>query len=138
MEALPDGPKNPYGNGFIPVETDLTSEAQAQRVCDPTRARLWKVKNPESLHPITGAPQPSLLLKQVIGLLFLYSQQVLIMIHIQYIIFISCFSFYVDSHYAVGHYGHSHWYTQEMLGALDCEGLSPFLFVEHMQWTRKV
>ena len=55
MEALPDGPKNPYGNGFIPVETELTSEAQAQRVCDPMRARLWKVKNPESLHPVTGA-----------------------------------------------------------------------------------
>ena len=55
VEALPDGPKNPYGNGFIPVETDLTSEAQAQRVCDPMRARLWKVKNPESLHPVTGA-----------------------------------------------------------------------------------
>ena len=59
MEALPDGPKNPYGNGFIPVETDLTSEAEAQRVCDPSRARLWKVKNPESLHPVTGASPPN-------------------------------------------------------------------------------
>ena len=53
--ALPDGPKNPYGNGFIPVETDLTTEKTAQRVCDPHKSRLWKIKNPNSLHPITGA-----------------------------------------------------------------------------------
>ena len=53
--ALPDGPKNPYGNGFIPVETDLTTELKAQRVCDPHKSRLWKIKNPNSLHPITGA-----------------------------------------------------------------------------------
>ena len=54
VEALPDGPENPYGNGFIPVETDLTSELKAQRVCDPMKARLWKIKNPGSLHPVTG------------------------------------------------------------------------------------
>jgi Cu2+-containing amine oxidase len=54
VEALPDGPENPYGNGFIPVETDLTSELKAQRLCDPSCARLWKIKNPESLHPVTG------------------------------------------------------------------------------------
>jgi primary-amine oxidase len=56
VEALPDGPENPYGNGFIPVETDLTSELKAQRLCDPTKARLWKIKNPNSLNPITGQP----------------------------------------------------------------------------------
>ncbi|BDA50132.1 Primary amine oxidase [Coccomyxa sp. Obi] len=56
VEALPDGPENPYGNGFVAVETDLTSEAKAQRVCDPFKARLWKVKNPNSLNPITGKP----------------------------------------------------------------------------------
>ena len=54
VEALPDGPQNPYGNGFIPVETDLTSELKAQRVCDPMKARLWKIKNPGSVHPVTG------------------------------------------------------------------------------------
>ena len=54
VEAMPDGPENPYGNGFIAVETDLTSEAKAQRVCDPSKGRMWKVKNPESLNPITG------------------------------------------------------------------------------------
>ena len=58
VEALPDGPENPYGNGFIPVETDLTSELKAQRVCDPACARLWKIKNPESLHPVTGGCHP--------------------------------------------------------------------------------
>ena len=55
VEALPEGPKNPYGNAFVPVETDLTTEMKAQRVCDPHKARLWKVRNPNSLHPITGA-----------------------------------------------------------------------------------
>ena len=55
VEALPEGPKNPYGNAFIPVETDLTTEMKAQRVCDPHKARLWKIRNPNSLHPITGA-----------------------------------------------------------------------------------
>ena len=56
VEAMPDGPDNPYGNGFIAVETDLTSELKAQRVCDPSKGRMWKVKNPESLNPITGDP----------------------------------------------------------------------------------
>ena len=55
VEAMPDGPENPYGNGFIPVETDLTTELKAQRVCDPSCARLWKIKNPNSLQPVTGA-----------------------------------------------------------------------------------
>ena len=59
VEALPDGPQNPYGNGFIPVETDLTSELKAQRVCDPMKARLWKIKNPGSVHPVTGVAGPS-------------------------------------------------------------------------------
>ena len=56
VEALPEGPKNPYGNGFVPVETDLTTESQAQRVCDPSTGRMWKIRNPNSLHPVTGAP----------------------------------------------------------------------------------
>ena len=54
VEALPDGPQNPYGNAFIPVETDLTTELKAQRVCDPMKARLWKIRNPSSVHRITG------------------------------------------------------------------------------------
>ena len=54
MEAMPPGPSNPYGNGFTTVETDLTTELQAARVVDAMRARVWKIKNPESLHPVTG------------------------------------------------------------------------------------
>ena len=54
FEALPPGPKNPHGNGFRAVETDLVTEKGAMRVADPYKGRIWKIKNPESLHPITG------------------------------------------------------------------------------------
>ena len=53
-EALPEGPKNPYGNGFIGVETPLTSEAKAARVADGSKGTYWKVNNPTSRHPSTG------------------------------------------------------------------------------------
>ncbi|DBA72671.1 TPA: putative terpene-alkaloid biosynthetic cluster [Trebouxia sp. C0005] len=55
-EALPEGPKNPYGNGFIGVETPLTSEAKAARVADGSKGTYWKVNNPTSRHPSTGKP----------------------------------------------------------------------------------
>lgn len=48
------GPNNPYGNGFKAVETDLTTEQKAIRVADPFKGRIWKIKNPESIHPVTG------------------------------------------------------------------------------------
>jgi Copper amine oxidase, enzyme domain len=54
VEAMEDGPENPYGNGFEVSETDLLSEAEAQRVQNPASARYWKIKNPNSRHPITG------------------------------------------------------------------------------------
>lgn len=54
FEPMPPGPKNPYGNGFRAVETDLTSELKAMRCADPFKGRVWKIKNPESIHPITG------------------------------------------------------------------------------------
>ncbi|GAQ81207.1 Copper amine oxidase [Klebsormidium nitens] len=53
---LPLGPKNPHGNGFRAVETDLTSELKAMRCADPFKGRVWKIKNPDSIHPITGKP----------------------------------------------------------------------------------
>ncbi len=53
-EAMPEGPKNPYGNGFIGVETPLTSEAKAARVADGSKGTYWKVNNPTSRHPSTG------------------------------------------------------------------------------------
>ena len=53
-EALPDDDKNPYGNGFVGVETPLSSESKASRVCDATKGTYWKVNNPASRHPSTG------------------------------------------------------------------------------------
>ena len=53
-EALPEGPKNPYGNGFIGVETPLDSEAKAARVADGAKATYWKVNNPKSRHAASG------------------------------------------------------------------------------------
>ena len=52
--ALPEGPANPYGNAFTVKETDLKTEVEAQRVCDAGKGRYWKIKNPNSLHPVTG------------------------------------------------------------------------------------
>lgn len=54
FEPLAVGPKNPHGNGFQTVETDLLTEQKAKRVADPFKGRIWKIKNPESLHPVTG------------------------------------------------------------------------------------
>jgi primary-amine oxidase len=43
---LPAGDDNPWGNGFAPAVTPLTSEGGAQRVADPARNRSWLVLNP--------------------------------------------------------------------------------------------
>ena len=59
FEASPPGPKNPHGNGFRTVETDLTSERKAIRCADPFKGRIWKIKNPESIHPVTGELSPA-------------------------------------------------------------------------------
>ena len=53
-EALPEGPKNPYGNGFIAVETPLKRESGAARVADGSTGVYWKVNNPASRHPASG------------------------------------------------------------------------------------
>jgi Copper amine oxidase, enzyme domain len=59
VEAVPEGPQNPYGNAFIAVETELLTESAAQRVADPLSSRIWKIKNPASRHPATGVrPAP--------------------------------------------------------------------------------
>jgi primary-amine oxidase len=44
---LPAGGGNPWGNGFAPVVTRLTSERRARRLVDATRSRSWAVVNPE-------------------------------------------------------------------------------------------
>lgn len=43
---LQAGDGNPWGNGFAPVVTRLTSERGARRLADPTRGRSWAVVNP--------------------------------------------------------------------------------------------
>lgn len=53
-EAMEEGPKNPYGNGFIGVETPLTSESKAARVADGSKGTYWKINNPASRHASTG------------------------------------------------------------------------------------
>ena len=55
--ALPPGPDNPYGNGAVAIESDLTTVHGAQRVIAPEKGRVWKFKNPASLNPVTGAPR---------------------------------------------------------------------------------
>ena len=56
VESLPDGPKNPHGVGFVANETVLRSEKQAQRMGDLNTSRIWKIKNPNSINPLNGAP----------------------------------------------------------------------------------
>ena len=53
-EALPEGPKNPYGNGFAAVESPLRRELEAARVADGSKGVYWKVNNPDSRHPTSG------------------------------------------------------------------------------------
>ena len=53
-EAMEEGPKNPYGNGFIGVENPLTSESKAARVADGSKGTYWKINNPASRHASTG------------------------------------------------------------------------------------
>jgi primary-amine oxidase len=57
-DSMPLGPDNPYGVGFTAIETEFETEQEAIREVDPRRSRVWKIKNPHSLNPITGAPAP--------------------------------------------------------------------------------
>jgi primary-amine oxidase len=52
---LPAGDGNPWGNGFAPVVTRLTSERGARRLADPTRSRSWAVVNP-GVRNVLGQP----------------------------------------------------------------------------------
>jgi primary-amine oxidase len=45
-EAVPLGDENPYGNAFCAKSTLLSTEAEAQRLIDPSKARYWKIVNP--------------------------------------------------------------------------------------------
>lgn len=57
-ESMPLGPDNPYGVGFTAKETEFDTEQEAIREVDPRRSRVWKIKNPHSLNPITGERLP--------------------------------------------------------------------------------
>ena len=46
----PEGPANPYGNGFYAEETVLGSEKAARRDRNPECERQWKVVNPSKLN----------------------------------------------------------------------------------------
>lgn len=48
-EAMPLGPDNPHGIGFVTKETVLETEQQAQRMCAPERSRTWKVRGGEGV-----------------------------------------------------------------------------------------
>ncbi|HEY3467352.1 MAG TPA: primary-amine oxidase [Amycolatopsis sp.] len=47
-QRLPVSAENPYGNAFRESRTRLTSESEAARVADNSRARAWHIVNPES------------------------------------------------------------------------------------------
>ena len=44
-EAVPPGPKNPYGNAWVVTATPLRRESEAQRLIDPLAARSWTVSS---------------------------------------------------------------------------------------------
>jgi primary-amine oxidase len=47
-EALPPGHENPYTNAFVMTETPLRRELEAQRLCNLTSSRKWRVINPST------------------------------------------------------------------------------------------
>ncbi len=54
-EPLPIGPDNPVGTAWVTKATTLESEAQAQRLIDPFKARYWRIENPSVANAV-GAP----------------------------------------------------------------------------------
>ncbi len=54
-EPLPWGPENPQGNAWVPRETLLSTESEAQRQIEPRTARYWKIINPSSQNAL-GRP----------------------------------------------------------------------------------
>jgi primary-amine oxidase len=56
LRTLPaDAPGNDYGNAMVSVATPLTTESEAQRFVDATRARHWRVVNRSSTNGL-GLP----------------------------------------------------------------------------------
>lgn len=57
MEPMAEGAENPYNVGFTANETLLRTEQEAIRMADVGKSRYWKIKNPNSINPLTGAHQ---------------------------------------------------------------------------------
>jgi primary-amine oxidase len=55
VETMPPGPDNEYANGFRSVPSVLTTECDARRDVDPSRARTWRIENPSSTNRL-GEP----------------------------------------------------------------------------------
>jgi primary-amine oxidase len=45
VHGLPIGPDNPYGNAMVRTATRLTNEADAARMADTDRGRVWRILN---------------------------------------------------------------------------------------------
>jgi primary-amine oxidase len=54
-EPLPWRPDNPLGNAWVPRETLLARESEAQRLMEPKTGRYWKIINPTSQNAL-GMP----------------------------------------------------------------------------------
>jgi primary-amine oxidase len=54
-EAIPKGPKNPAGNGWIAQETVLKTVGEARRLHDAPKGRLWKIINPQVKNHVNQA-----------------------------------------------------------------------------------
>ncbi|UAJ79709.1 primary-amine oxidase [Leifsonia sp. ZF2019] len=61
--GIPIGPDNPHGNAFTWTNTPLSRESQAQRLADPSRARVWEVRSTTRRNAV-GAPTAYHLLPQ--------------------------------------------------------------------------
>ena len=53
-DVLPMDETNPWGNAFASRSTLLETEAAAQRLIDPFKARCWKIVNPSRATPSTS------------------------------------------------------------------------------------
>ncbi|WGW11034.1 primary-amine oxidase [Saxibacter everestensis] len=54
-KRVPIGPGNRYGNAFTRQQTRLTTESQAARLADNSRARVWQIVNPSVTNAV-GKP----------------------------------------------------------------------------------
>lgn len=56
MVPMAEGPENPYNVGFTANETLIRTEQEAIRMANVETSRYWKIKNLNSINPLTGKP----------------------------------------------------------------------------------